>query len=132
MILSLSANERTHVRGLRKTTCGKEVLLQLPRKGPLLDGDLLAGEDPFPKVLVKAALEDLLEISSESQSELTKAAYHLGNRHVSLEVNAHKLYLLNDTVLAAMLKSRGLVINTVRRAFSPEIGAYLPAHSHKN
>jgi len=132
MVLSLSASERSRVRGLRKTTCGQEVLLQLPRAGPLLEGDILAGEMPFPQVLVRAAFEDLLEISSESTKELTTAAYHIGNRHVELEVHTQKLYLLNDPVLAEMLESRDLAISPVRKPFFPEMGAYLPLHSHKH
>ncbi len=130
LVLALSANDRTRLRGLRQTTCGQEVLLKLPREGPLLDGDLLEDEESLSQVLVTAANEDLIEVKSESKVDLIKAAYHLGNRHVELEVQAQRLYLLNDTVLVEMLESRGLILSHLKRPFFPEIGAYLPPHKH--
>ena len=86
LVLLLTAAERTRLRGQRQTTCGRNVLLQLPRQGVLMDGDLLAGKNPTIQVLVKAALEDLLVVSASSTLELTKVAYHLGNRHVDIEL----------------------------------------------
>ena len=70
LILPLSSEERTKLRCRRKTLCGTEVLLQLPRVGPLMHGDLLAGEHSLPQVLEQAALEDLLEVTAKSELEL--------------------------------------------------------------
>ena len=132
LILSLSAEERTRLRGYRKTTCGKEVILHLPREGPLMHGDLLAGESPLPEVLVEAAVEDLILVRSNSILELIKAAYHLGNRHVDLELHSTELFLLKDPVLEKMLKSRGLIVQSSKKPFSPELGAYSEMHNHKH
>ena len=95
-----------------------------------MDGDLLAGKNPTIQVLVKAALEDLLVVSASSTLELTKAAYHLGNRHVDIELSSKELFLLEDPVLADLLARRGLIVNKVKRPFSPEKGAYSSNHYH--
>ena len=58
---------------------------------------------------------------------LLTAAYHLGNRHVALELHEHELLLLDDSVLASMLESRGLMVTRCVRPFMPEGGAY---HHH--
>ena len=97
-----------------------------------MDGDLLSGEKDLPQVLVKAAIEDLLVVSANSILELTKASYHLGNRHVELELHTKELFLLEDQVLAKMLKSRGLSVRKVKKAFFPELGAYYQFNSHTN
>ena len=132
LVLSLSAEQRTRLRGPRNTICGQEVLLKLPREGPLMDGDLLAGEESSPQVLVKAAEEDLCKIQATSILELIKAAYHLGNRHVDLELHIKELFLVEDPVLITMLEKRGLKIEKLKRPFFPEMGAYDTTHSHKN
>tara|TARA_B100000029_G_scaffold41040_1_gene38203 strand:- start:579 stop:1034 length:456 start_codon:yes stop_codon:yes gene_type:complete len=130
LVLLLTAAERTRLRGQRQTTCGRNVLLQLPRQGVLMDGDLLAGKNPTIQVLVKAALEDLLVVSASSTLELTKAAYHLGNRHVDIELTPKELFLLDDPVLADLLTRRRLTVNKIKRTFSPEQGAYSINHHH--
>ena len=132
LLLVLTADERTQLRGHRKTICGQDVLLQLPREGALIDGDLLVGKDSSIQILVKAAEEDLLVINAESNLELIKAAYHLGNRHVVLELQSEELFLLNDPVLADMLKRRGLKVKKIKRPFSPERGAYSFTNSHQH
>ena len=62
--------------------------------------------------------------------ELIKATYHLGNRHVDLEIHSQKLFLLEDSVLEKMLKSRGLLVQKIQKPFFPEIGAYSQIHKH--
>ena len=56
--------------------------------------------------------------------KLLKAAYHLGNRHVDIELHDQELYLLNDVVMKKMLERQGFTIENFKRPFSPEIGAY--------
>ena len=129
--LPLTAEERTVLRGRRSTSCGREVLLQLPRHGPLEPGDQLCNADASVRVEVEAALEDLLQVQAPTSLDLLAAAYHLGNRHVALELHDQELLLLDDSVLAAMLKGRGLVVTPCRRAFLPEGGAYA-GHSHRH
>ena len=132
LVLLLSANERNRLRGRCKSTCGQELLLQLPREGPLIDGEVLIGKNPLPEVLVKAAIENLIVVRAQSILELTQAAYHLGNRHVDLELHTKELFLLEDPVLTRMLINRRLSVKKIKKPFFPELGAYSQAHSHNN
>ncbi len=129
LTLPLSAEERTKLRGIRTTACGLEVLLQLPREGPLLPGEILCGDYPYPKIQVEAAIEQLIQVQSQSLLELIKAAYHLGNRHVDLELQDRQLFLLKDPVLEKLLLRRGLTLKIVKKPFYPEVGAYPIAHN---
>ena len=128
LFLPLSAQERTKLRGLQTTACGLDVLLQLPRTGPLLPGEILIGANEFPLVKVEAAIEELIQVEAISSLELAKASYHLGNRHVELELQDQKLFLLKDPVLESMLTKRGLNLKVVNRPFHPEPGAYSDSH----
>ncbi len=128
LILKLTAQERTKLRGKRKTMCGVDIVMQLPREGPLIPGEILAGSDEIPQVLVEASIESLLQIQAHTTLDLIKAVYHLGNRHVDLEVHENKIYLNYDPVLEKMLLNRGLAVQKLKRTFQPENGAY--SHSH--
>ena len=128
--LSLTADERTVLRGRRRTHCGRELLLQLPRDGALQPGDLLLDHLRSLQVEVIAAPERLLRVRAASPLELLQAAYHLGNRHVPLELHEQELLLLEDSVLAVMLTSRGLQVSACERPFVPDGGAYGDVHSH--
>ncbi len=130
LILLLTANERKSLRGSRQTTSGQKVILQLPREGPLMDGEVLIGDDPSQQVLIQASREDLLVVRAHTTLELMQASYHLGNRHIDLELHNEKLFLLEDSVLGEMLKSRGLFIEKVQKPFFPELGAYSQVHNH--
>ena len=127
--LALTAEQRTVLRGRRQTPCGREVLLQLPRDGALRPGDRLTDAAGSLQVEVVAAPEDLLRVEAASPLELLQAAYHLGNRHVAMELHEHALLLLEDPVLEAMLQQRGLRLSHCCRPFLPEGGAY-GGHSH--
>ncbi len=128
--LLLSADERTKLRGRRITSCGKELLLQLPRDGCLLDGDVLTNESTSIEVQVHAAKESLLVVSANTSLELLTAVYHLGNRHVSVELDTDRIFLLEDSVLHKMLRGRGLLVEYINRPFFPELGAYEVGHVH--
>ena len=127
--LPLSADQRTVLRGCRRTACGRDVLLQLPRDRALSPGDRLTDSQRKVHVLVTAAAEELLRVEAATPLALLEAAYHLGNRHVALELHEHELLLLNDSVLTAMLNGRGLKLTRCCGPFRPEGGAYL-AHQH--
>ena len=75
-------------------------------------------------VRIEAAQEDVIKISSENRLKLLKAVYHLGNRHVEIELHEKELYLLNDVVMKKMLERQGFEIESFKRPFSPEMGAY--------
>ena len=130
MELPLTADERMVLRARRRTRCGKEVLLQLPRDQALQPGDRLMDGAMTLQVEVIAASEPLLRVSAVTLLELLQAAYHLGNRHVALELHEQELFLPDDAVLASMLRSRGLKVSSCNRAFLPEGGAYGSGHSH--
>ena len=105
LLLSLSAKERTQLRGKRSTLDGTDVILNLPRGGGrLIPGEVLKSENSQIFVSIEAAYEDVIRISSENRLKLLKAAYHLGNRHVEIELHDKELYLLNDVVMKKMLE----------------------------
>ena len=125
LLLPLSAKERTQLRGKRSTLDGIDVILNLPRGGGrLMPGEVLKSENLQVFVTIEAAHEDVIRISSENRLKLLKAAYHLGNRHVEIELHDKELYLLNDVVMQKMLERQGFLIESFKRPFSPEIGAY--------
>ena len=130
--LPLTAEQRTVLRGRRRTLCGCDVLLQLPRDGALQPGDWLTDAGCGVQVAVVAAVEPLMRVQATSALELLQAAYHLGNRHVALELHERELLLLDDSVLQQMLESRGLMVSHCERPFLPEGGAYGGGHTHNH
>ena len=125
--LTLSSDERRILRGKRLTDCDQEIILQLPRKGKLNDGDILSTNKSNFYVKIIAKTEDLIEISSNSKIELIKAAYHLGNRHVEVEFEEDILLTKKDYVIENMLKNFNVDILNTQKKFFPERGA----HSHE-
>ena len=125
--LTLSSDERRILRGKRLTDCDQEIILQLPRKGKLNDGDILATNESNIYVEIIAEAENLLEISSISKIELIKTAYHLGNRHVEVEIEEDVLLTKSDYVIENMLKNFNVDIVNTQKKFFPERGA----HSHE-
>ena len=125
LLLPLSSKERTQLRGKRSTLEGIDVILNLPRGGGrLIPGEILKSDNSKVFVSIEAAQEDLIRIRSENRLKLLKAAYHLGNRHVEIELHDKELYLLNDEVMKKMLERLGFAIESYKRPFSPEFGAY--------
>lgn len=133
--LPLAAEERTRLRGRRLSRCGRPLLLQLPRGEALRPGEWLAPAQGGPLVRVEAASEALLVARAATPLALLQAAYHLGNRHVALELGERELRLSEDAVLADLLVRRGLTLERRHGPFLPEPGAYAglghaPDHSH--
>ncbi|SVJ49644.1 Urease accessory protein UreE [Klebsiella pneumoniae] len=83
-------------------------------------------------VRVVARSERLLHVTCASPLELTRAAYHLGNRHVALQVGDGWLRLLDDYVLKAMLEQLGATVEAIEAPFQPEHGAYGGGHHHSH
>ena len=125
--LTLSSDERRILRGKRLSDCAQEIILQLPRKGKLNDGDILLTNESNFFVEIIAKTENLIEISSNSKIELIKAAYHLGNRHVEVEIEEDILLTKDDYVIENMLKNFNVDIVNTQKKFFPERGA----HSHE-
>tara|TARA_A100001388_G_scaffold6439_1_gene4646 strand:+ start:100 stop:549 length:450 start_codon:yes stop_codon:yes gene_type:complete len=124
--LTLSSDERRILRGKRLSDCDQEIILQLPRKGKLNDGDILTTNETNFYVEIVAQTENLIEISSNSKIELIKTAYHLGNRHVEVEIKEEILLTKSDYVIENMLKNFDVEVINTKKKFFPERGA----HSH--
>lgn len=123
--LSLGFEDRRRSRQLARLDDGREVGLNLPRGTILRDGDRLLGDDDVgPVVLVRAAPETLSVARTSDGHLLARAAYHLGNRHVPLQVAAAHLAYQHDHVLDAMVRELGLTVTTERAPFEPEAGGY--------
>ncbi|PSB24663.1 urease accessory protein UreE [Stenomitos frigidus ULC18] len=127
LTLALTADERTRSRHHFGSTEGQPVYLQLPRGTVLRDGDLLQSEEGLV-VRVLAKPEPVLTVRAEAALQLLQAVYHLGNRHVPLEIQPTYLRLSPDPVLRDMLEHRGLQVVEEVQPFQPETGAY--GHSH--
>ncbi len=128
--LPLRADERTSLRGHRRSACGRNLLLQLPRGAALEPGDRLAPEAGGPLVVVVAAAEPLLVLRAADPLALLQAAYHLGNRHVPMELHRDELRLGVDNVLEDLLRQRGLAVEKIMGPFLPEPGAYETSGHH--
>jgi urease accessory protein len=131
--LPLSADQRTSCRGHRRSACGRDLVLQLPRGAALEPGAVLLSHDASVAVRVEAAPEALLRVRSADRLALLQAVYHLGNRHVAMELHADQLLLLQDSVLEDLLRQRGLSVERLQAPFRPEAGAYAGApagHAH--
>jgi urease accessory protein len=125
--LSLTAEERTRTRYRFETPEGQGLYLRLPRGTILHDGDLLQSETDEVVVQIAAKPEPVLTVTSPHPLNLLRAAYHLGNRHVPLEITPHYLRLSPDPILEAMLNQLGVDVKPEIAPFQPEIGAY---HHH--
>ena len=127
--LWLTAEERTRSRHRFVTTEGSEVQLMLPRGTVLRDGDLLRANEDGTLVRVQARPEPVLTVRAQDAFALMRAAYHLGNRHVALELGSEFLRISPDPVLADMLMQLGLSVVEEIAPFQPEAGAY-GGHAH--
>jgi urease accessory protein len=118
---------------------GRQLGVFLPRGTLVRGGDVLLAEDgSMTRVL--AAPQAVLRITACASHgtvfDLTRAAYHLGNRHVPIELKPDHLKIEPDHVLADMLRAMHLIVNEVEEAFEPEGGAYStgghsPGHAHE-
>lgn len=121
--LSLPINSRVKSRIKVTLDDGREAGLFLPRGKILRNGDLVVSEEGLV-VEIKAAPELVSTVSSDNSHALAVASYHLGNRHVPLQVEPTWLRYLHDHVLDDMVKGLGLSVKTETAPFEPEAGAY--------
>ncbi len=128
--LALNAEERQRSRYRCFTHAGQGVLLCLPRGTRLVAGQRLTTEAQDWTILIQAKAEPLYRVEAETPLQLMKAAYHLGNRHVSLELTADCLWLTPDPVLKEMLTQLHCRVTEAIAPFHPEVGAYHAIHSH--
>ncbi|WP_375740381.1 urease accessory protein UreE [Pseudomonas boanensis] len=130
LLLTFEARSKSRLRCF--TVKGEDVGLFLERgQPPLHDGACLRSQDGRV-VRISARPEQLLHVTCANAFELTRAAYHLGNRHVALQIGDNWLRLLDDYVLKAMLEQLGARIENIEAGFQPEHGAYGGGHHHSH
>jgi urease accessory protein len=124
--LRLPFEQRQKSRLKTQLVSGEDVALMLPRGEILRGGDLVTASDGRV-IEVVAEPERLLHVEAES---LAKVAYHLGNRHVAVQVGEGFLRIAADHVLEEMVKKLGAKVRGVEAPFEPEAGAYAGGHQH--
>jgi urease accessory protein len=131
--LTLPFEQRCKSRLRTRLDSGEEVGLFLPRGRVLRHGDRLRATDGRV-VEVRAAPETVSTARTDDPLRLARAAYHLGNRHVALQLGAGWLRYLHDHVLDDLARALGLDVVCEQASFEPEAGAYggghHPGHDH--
>ncbi len=134
--VALAYDERKRSRLKVLLGSGREAGIFLERGDCLRDGDRLAAENDSVVVEVRAAPEALIEARADDALLLARAAYHLGNRHVPVQVIAAThggvLRLPADHVLAEMLRGLGCQLSQTQAPFQPESGAYGSGGAHQH
>ena len=127
--LSLPFELRQKSRLRTKLASGEEAGLFLEHGSILRGGDCLRANDGRI-VLIVAADEELMEAKCVTPFQLVRAAYHLGNRHVPVQIGDGWLRFQADDVLAQMLRGLKATVSKVSAPFEPEAGAYAGGHHH--
>lgn len=125
--LTLTLEQRSKSRLRVRLDNGLEAGLFLDRGGVLHDGDQLASDEGYI-VAVRAASERVSTVRAADPRQLARASYHLGNRHVPLQIGKGFLRYPQDPVLDEMVLGLGLGIEIEQAPFDPEPGAY---HGHE-
>ena len=132
--VALGYDERKRSRLKVTLASGTEAGIFLGRGDHLHGGDKLAAENASAIVEILAAPEKLIEAMADSPLLFARAAYHLGNRHVPVQIlptdNGGKLRFQTDHVLAEMVKGLGCTVAETEAPFQPESGAYGGGHHH--
>ncbi len=124
--ISLDAHERHRRRVMLRAERGTKFLLDLPKATALHDGDGLVLDDGA-MVRIVGRPEPLVEIAAADAHELARLAWHIGNRHIDVEIIGDRLRIRRDHVIEAMLSGLGATLSPIEAPFNPEHGAY---HQH--
>lgn len=133
--LTLAFELRRRARLRARLDSGQEVGLLLERGLSLKDGDRLATRDGALIVEVHARPELLSTVETSDPHMLARAAYHLGNRHVPLQLEPGWLAYQHDHVLDGLMHELGLEVRVLERPFEPEPGGYAAGghrHAHEH
>lgn len=122
--LTLPFGDRRRSRLRARLDDGREVAFLLPRGTELRDGDRLRDESGDLIVVVRAAEETLSWVRADDRLLLARAAYHLGNRHVPVQIGPGWLAYQHDHVLDGMIAELGLAVEIREAPFEPESGGY--------
>ncbi|HEY6879729.1 MAG TPA: urease accessory protein UreE [Polyangiales bacterium] len=128
LTLELPFQDRQRSRLRVTLSTGEEALLLMPRGSVLRGGERVSLSDGRVASIV-AACETVSTVRARDARQLARAAYHLGNRHMPLEVGDGFLRYLHDHVLDGMVRELGLLVIVEEAPFEPESGAY-GKHSH--
>lgn len=126
--LVLTFEQRAKSRLRATLSDGRDASIILPRGTCMQPDDLLSTADG-EAVRVIAANESISVATTDDALLLCRASYHLGNRHVALQIDAGRLCYLHDHVLDDMVRLLGLAVTAEQAPFTPESGAY-GAHAH--
>jgi urease accessory protein len=129
--LRLPFERRQKTRQRAMLVSGEEVAIELPRGQVLRGGDWVVASDGRV-IEVVAQPERVTHIECDTPLGLARAAYHLGNRHVPVEVGDGWLRIAADAVLERMLEGLGARLTPMEAPFEPEAGAYGAHHRHDN
>lgn len=129
LILPFDRRQKSRLRVVLES--GEEAGLFLERGTILRGGDCLRASDGRI-VRVVAANEPLMRVTADTPIMLMRAAYHLGNRHVPLQIGTGWLRLEQDHVLMDMLVGLGVRVEKQSAPFEPEAGAYGSGHRHQH
>ncbi|MET0283659.1 MAG: urease accessory protein UreE [Polyangiales bacterium] len=127
LTITLVFQDRQRSRLKVALSSGQEALMMMPRGQVLRGGDTVRVSDGRVATIT-AAPETVSTVRGKDMRQLARAAYHLGNRHMPLEVGDGFLRYLHDHVLDDMVRSLGLFVMIEEAPFEPEGGAY--SHSH--
>ena len=127
LILPFEKRQKSRLR--TRLSNGEEAGVFLERGEILRDGDLLAAEDGRV-VRVRAQSEPVVDILCDTTRQLVRVAYHLGNRHVPLQIGDGWLRIADDAVLRKMAEGLGAIVVPRDAPFEPEPGAYSGDHRH--
>lgn len=127
--VKLSSEKRKITRQKIVLSDGNEAGIFLDRGTLLEPYDILVSEGGN-RALVIAEDEDVICAKSDDWNTFSKACYHLGNRHVPLQINEKELFFLPDKVLEELCCRLGLKVSKEKRPFIPEHGAYSHHHEH--
>ena len=123
--LTLCSDQRKILRGRKVSDCNTELILQLPREGKINDGDIFRTNQDNIFIRVIAKKEKLFQISTCTSIDMLKISYHLGNRHIVMEINDNYVFIKEDYIIRNLLEKFGAEIKTVNKKFFPENGAFL-------
>jgi urease accessory protein len=127
---TLTFSERRHSRLRITLDDGREAALMLPRGTALRDGDRLRADERGAIIFVRAANETLSVATTNDPHLLLRGAYHLGNRHVPVQLGTGWLAYEHDHVLDDMVRGLGLAVESKTSPFEPEQGAFSHSHGH--
>ena len=129
LTLPFETRQKSRFRAQLNTGCDAGVSIE--RGSVLRGGALLQSSDGVIAKIISAK-EEVSTIVCDNAHDQARAAYHLGNRHVSLQVGDTWVRYLKDHVLDQMVEGFGLTVKHESASFEPEVGAYHGGHSHES